>query len=179
MYAVSAMRATCTSRVSSSLLSSRSLYKVVQIWPGQTVTCLHTNRPVIFEPPCTWSVQMTKVVVKHFCPFLCRGVKTTSTNTPPSNTVHAMEHWAVLCEYCHADDSDTTCQTVRRHEPEYCTAQRCASHPLTLSLCLSVSLSLWARDSASHSCKTTYKTNLCLIQLQVYRRFRKISKIDC
>jgi hypothetical protein len=20
-------------------------YKVVQIWPGQTVTCLHTNRP--------------------------------------------------------------------------------------------------------------------------------------
>ena len=22
-----------------------SLYKVVQIWPGQTVTCLHTNRP--------------------------------------------------------------------------------------------------------------------------------------
>jgi hypothetical protein len=21
------------------------LYKVVQIWPGQTVTCLHTNRP--------------------------------------------------------------------------------------------------------------------------------------
>jgi hypothetical protein len=22
-----------------------SIYKVVQIWPGQTVTCLHTNRP--------------------------------------------------------------------------------------------------------------------------------------
>jgi hypothetical protein len=21
------------------------VYKVVQIWPGQTVTCLHTNRP--------------------------------------------------------------------------------------------------------------------------------------
>jgi hypothetical protein len=26
------------------------LYKVVQIWPRQTVTCLHTV--VIFEPPC-------------------------------------------------------------------------------------------------------------------------------
>ena len=23
----------------------RTMYKVVQIWPGQTVTCLHTNRP--------------------------------------------------------------------------------------------------------------------------------------
>jgi hypothetical protein len=26
-------------------LSSNCKYKVVQIWPGQTVTCLHTNRP--------------------------------------------------------------------------------------------------------------------------------------
>jgi hypothetical protein len=25
--------------------SMYSTYKVVQIWPGQTVTCLHTNRP--------------------------------------------------------------------------------------------------------------------------------------
>jgi hypothetical protein len=24
---------------------AKPLYKVVQIWPGQTVTCLHTNRP--------------------------------------------------------------------------------------------------------------------------------------
>jgi hypothetical protein len=23
----------------------RGMYKVVQIWPRQTVTCLHTNRP--------------------------------------------------------------------------------------------------------------------------------------
>jgi hypothetical protein len=26
-------------------LCTVSIYKVVQIWPGQTVTCLHTNRP--------------------------------------------------------------------------------------------------------------------------------------
>jgi hypothetical protein len=26
-------------------LNNLSLYKVVQIWSGQTVTCLHTNRP--------------------------------------------------------------------------------------------------------------------------------------
>ena len=24
---------------------TRRMYKVVQIWPGQTVTCLHTNNP--------------------------------------------------------------------------------------------------------------------------------------
>jgi hypothetical protein len=34
--------------------ASSCKYKVVQIWPGQTVTCLHTQSvPVIFEPPCS------------------------------------------------------------------------------------------------------------------------------
>jgi hypothetical protein len=28
-----------------SVIACVSQYKVVQIWPGQTVTCLHTNRP--------------------------------------------------------------------------------------------------------------------------------------
>jgi hypothetical protein len=28
-----------------SVLHRSVIYKVVQIWPGQTVTCLHTNRP--------------------------------------------------------------------------------------------------------------------------------------
>ena len=30
---------------SQKILKRKAMYKVVQIWPGQTVTCLHTNSP--------------------------------------------------------------------------------------------------------------------------------------
>jgi hypothetical protein len=37
-----------------------SKYKVVQIWPGQTVTCLHTN-----SPGHIWTTLYFLVVPKH------------------------------------------------------------------------------------------------------------------
>jgi hypothetical protein len=52
------LQETCKMTISKSLFLLRTdhqaaIYKVVQIWPGQTVTCIHTTVPVIFEPPCT------------------------------------------------------------------------------------------------------------------------------
>jgi hypothetical protein len=39
---------------------SPSIYKVVQIWPGQTVTCLHTN-----SPGHIWTTLYFPYKVKH------------------------------------------------------------------------------------------------------------------
>jgi hypothetical protein len=38
-----------------------SMYKVVQIWPGQTVTCLHTNRP-----GHVWTTLYNVLAMHHF-----------------------------------------------------------------------------------------------------------------
>jgi hypothetical protein len=52
-------------------------FKVVQIWPGQTVTCLHTNRPGHIKPLCMNGLQTHLVILwphnAHlYILFLCK-----------------------------------------------------------------------------------------------------------
>jgi hypothetical protein len=39
----------------------QTMYKVVQIWPGKTVTCLHTNRPGHIWTTLYYKVTMRRV----------------------------------------------------------------------------------------------------------------------
>jgi hypothetical protein len=47
-------------------------YKVVQIWPGQTVTCLHTNRPghiwtTLYDAVFKWVLNVSFNRVFKYC----------------------------------------------------------------------------------------------------------------
>ena len=77
-----------------------SLYKVVQIWPEQTVTCLPQIVPVIFEPPC--------IIVLSPTPFLASNVPSSgriSVSLNIQRTAHVVHHhlcvdFSVKCVEC-------------------------------------------------------------------------------
>jgi hypothetical protein len=103
-HAQSASPCDCAIRKLNILISSfflLSIHKVVQIWPGQTVTCLHTNRPGY-----SWT---TLYIVRHLTPWRSNrqmegyAIKCTS-KCLLSYTVYLTRTHLMQAQFCYKSD---------------------------------------------------------------------------
>jgi hypothetical protein len=96
------------------LWSFTALYKVIQIWPGQTVTCLHTNNPghiwttlyILSDLRILFTIKMVTGVTE-IC--RCRELKAKYIQQNSLISVHLMVYARIIRKVCKSNFESKRC----------------------------------------------------------------------